>query len=553
MSDLRDGPLTTGESCSRGGGLRSLESRNLLSWAGVLVPLLIYALHAHVFWPWINDDAGISFSYARNLAAGFGLVSQPGVPPVEGFSNPMWVFLLSPFFFFHLFHPLWTPKIISLLLTATSFQILSHTLRRSWPAAQWLGPVACGLLALQPAFVIWTVSGLENPLTVALAISLLATSLAYVRDQTSSLTTSTLSGLVAGALALTRPDGLLYVTAFPLIAIACTVTRRTRWVLPVCTYGLAFLVSLGPYLIFRFIYFGEYVPNTYYAKGGPTGGTVLSIVFLYPDAIDNLHDLGASVAGWRFSSLALLGVFAACVVLLTRSTRSLAELVLMLYTTISISIFLLLPPDYMREYRFATAFFPFFYSLVLVCLWKISCLVLPAPGKQPVTLAVAVIVIGVCTFQLAVRRSPVFASAPTVPFAGVASHTGLGFNQVADAMALPSASLLAPDLGGTLFYSRLRVYDLAGLSDRVIARTLRKDPEGFYHYVFEVVRPTFIHTHSWWTYVAAFDKDPRFRRDYLPIRETVDPWVLKRFGIVVYSGDYVRRDVASGQEEQERR
>ena len=34
------------------------------------------------------DDAGISFSYARNFALGDGLVSQPGFPPVEGFSNP---------------------------------------------------------------------------------------------------------------------------------------------------------------------------------------------------------------------------------------------------------------------------------------------------------------------------------------------------------------------------------------------------------------------------------------------------------------------------------
>jgi len=41
------------------------------------------------------DDAGISMAYAVNLAHGYGLVSQAGRTPVEGFSNPAWVVLLA--------------------------------------------------------------------------------------------------------------------------------------------------------------------------------------------------------------------------------------------------------------------------------------------------------------------------------------------------------------------------------------------------------------------------------------------------------------------------
>ena len=52
------------------------------------IPISVFVLHATVFGTWIADDAGISFAYARNLAAGHGLVSQPGVTPVEGCMVP---------------------------------------------------------------------------------------------------------------------------------------------------------------------------------------------------------------------------------------------------------------------------------------------------------------------------------------------------------------------------------------------------------------------------------------------------------------------------------
>ncbi len=67
-----------------------------------------------MFGAWQIDDAGISFAYARNLALGHGLVAQPGVIPVEGYSNPLWVFLLAAFSVVRLFDPLWTPKLLSL-------------------------------------------------------------------------------------------------------------------------------------------------------------------------------------------------------------------------------------------------------------------------------------------------------------------------------------------------------------------------------------------------------------------------------------------------------
>jgi len=73
---------------------------------------------------------------------------------------------------------------------------------------------------------------------------------------------------------------------------------------------------------------------------------------------------------------------------------------------------------------------------------------------------------------------------------------------------------------------------------------LGKESRALYDYVFEEVKPTFIHTHDLWTALAWFDNDPRFRRDYVALREWMgDAWIYEPTGIrMLRSGDYVRRD-----------
>jgi hypothetical protein len=47
--------------------------------------------------------------------------------------------------------------------------------------------------------------------------------------------------------------------------------------------------------------------------------------------------------------------------------------------------------------------------------------------------------------------------------------------------------------------------------------------------------------YSSWANFASFDDDPRFRQDYVPIVERIDP-LLKQHGVQLYSGTYVRID-----------
>jgi len=148
------------------------------------------------------------------------------------------------------------------------------------------------------------------------------------------------------------------------------------------------------------------------------------------------------------------------------------------------------------------------------------------------------------------QRSVNYANQPYVPFERVAERYGFRFNDYARRLDIEQGSILLPDVGGTLYYSNLAVYDLAGLVDRTIAKSLHfpksREQSDFFDYVFEEVKPTFIHTHGKWAWIADLDEDIRFRRDYVALGESIDQWIKEKHGEALYSGDYIRKDAIVG-------
>ena len=171
-------------------------------------------------------------------------------------------------------------------------------------------------------------------------------------------------------------------------------------------------------------------------------------------------------------------------------------------------------------------------------------------SPQQLTLAAAgSVLVVVQVLVLFIVRTGTFASCPAVPLETV-RLTAQGFNQLSERIGGGSHSLLTPDLGGQLLDSRLRVYDLAGLCDRRIAGTLSSagGSPRLHDYVFDDVRPTFIHISGAFVRLSSLHQDPRFERDYVPLYES---WTRKVGEATVgpmqptapWWGDYVRRDV----------
>jgi hypothetical protein len=522
--------------------------RKALPALAVLVPAgLVFFLHALLFGGWIVDDAGISFAYARNLAAGHGLVPQPGVPPVEGFSNPLWVLLLTPTLALRLFDPVLTPKALALALTAGSFLLLYRSLADLTGSrlAASLPPV---LLALDTSFVAWAVSGLENPL-LAFLLVLLFRLLVRERQAGPSPRRALLAGAVAAGIALTRPDGLVFVILYPVLTLFAG--NRGRTFGRIAAYAAGFAAVFGGYLAFRILYFGDLVPNTFHAKGAPMRGILIALLTFEPAIRELIADLLRSVAGRAGVPLAA-ALAAGCAVLAVKRRFRWLHGVLLAFLVVGALPFLLLPYDWMLEYRFATPFHLFFFPWAVSVAHSLGTMITEkmAPERRRLPVAAAVLLTVGWSLSVFLPRSVLFAAAPTVPFAEIEEDFGRRYNRFADLLGIRDGSILLPDIGGTLWVSRLRVYDLAGLIDPTIARTREADHKAFYDYVFDTVKPTFIHTHHYWTLLSGFDLDPRLQRDYLPLNQRIERWVVDMAGgVPLRSGDYVRRDAAAVHED----
>jgi hypothetical protein len=245
--------------------LQDAERRDVsvLVWAtgGYLVHYACYCLAQ----PFFIEDSAISFAYAKNLVEGHGLVPFVGGERVEGFSNPLWTFLIAGLYAIGV-SPWSASKMLGGLLGAATLAITLQLVRRATPSdgpwfrrARWMVPF---LLAGSPQFVIWNASGLENPLflfllTLGLLLVLREAEVDHLRPW---------SAFVFLLLALTRPEGIMYgCVAF--VGRACADVPRRRF----GALAAWLLVLAVPWLAFnawRWSYFAWPFPNTYYAKLG---------------------------------------------------------------------------------------------------------------------------------------------------------------------------------------------------------------------------------------------------------------------------------------------
>jgi hypothetical protein len=221
---------------------------------------LVFAAWRALALRWTTDDAFISFRYAQNWLDGLGLVFNAG-ERVEGYTNFLWTVWSAVGLALGFDAAAWASAwgiacyLASVALLATTGLALA---RRRDGAAPWLPLAALGA-ALNPDWSIFATGGLDTSAFTFLLLLGYALALHGVRARPAWLAAS---GLVFGAAALTRPDGVLpaAVTGAWLLAVA-----RPRWKSAVL-YGAAVALVVAPFLAWRVAYYGDLFPNTYYAK-----------------------------------------------------------------------------------------------------------------------------------------------------------------------------------------------------------------------------------------------------------------------------------------------
>ncbi len=269
----------------------------------ILLGLALAVLLARVAWVaprgLLVDDAFISFRYAANLAQGAGLVFNSG-ERVEGYTNFLWTVLLAAGIRCGIAPDLLAVA-LSVLAAAATVLLLARLLRPS-PRADTLGACGALLYAAMGSQARLAVSGLETVFFVFLLV--LAWDLAIARGRPGP------AALAFAAAALTRPEGALYWALTLAWYATCGPRHRaggqagappSRW-RGAAALSVPFLVLFGAYFLWRFRYYGELLPNTFYAKASDPslerlarGGRLLG-------------EIAASWAVYPLAALALAGL-----------------------------------------------------------------------------------------------------------------------------------------------------------------------------------------------------------------------------------------------------
>lgn len=228
----------------------TLREQKTFVWVVALVFLVVMLRTA-----WISDDAAITLRTVMNFLHGYGPTFNLD-ERVQAYTHPLWFLLLSA-----------TSVVTGNIFFATFLLSIACSLAAVWLVLSrarsiWAVMIVGGLFILSKAFVDFSTSGLENPLS-HLLLGLMIMAAAHVSSRPAGKY-SLLFWLLCSALYLSRPDLLVIVAPLALwVAIRSSFDKKQL-------LGALLLGGLPVVLwtAFSLYYYGFPFPNTAYAKLG---------------------------------------------------------------------------------------------------------------------------------------------------------------------------------------------------------------------------------------------------------------------------------------------
>ena len=428
-----------------GHGIGAAERPIALALLVVAVGLFVF--HARIYWGWTEDDAYITFRYAQNVAAGHGLVFNPG-ERVEGYSNLSWVLLGAAAIRAGL-DPVAVAKGVGLVAAVLALMLcwrLALRLRPGIGLCALLGPF---YLAISPVLVQHSVAALE---TAVFAVLVIAALLVTIDARPGGRLRRTVRVGLLLLLALTRVEG----PAVAVLLLLLRGLRARRGPTPWRGEAAAFLLLFGTYYVWRWIYFGAPLANTFYAKAN---GGLYGVIDGVQYTVDFIRDSGGAL----FLALALVPLFLGE----ARPAYVAALVLLFAYAAFVVGT----GGDWMYHYRFYAHVLPVIAALLAVGIDGLLGLARTKTVRAGLLNAsLALVLLTTCVSigntELRVARAVLPALASHNYLSQNYEELGLWFKENSD----PDATVAISDVGAVGYFSGRRILDMFGLIDPHIAR-----------------------------------------------------------------------------------
>jgi hypothetical protein len=238
-----------------------------------------------VVWAWLRwrhssvvfDDAFISFRYAHNLIAGQGLVFNPG-ERVEGYTNFLWT-LIAALGIAAGQDPLSFTRGLGVAAYLLSILVAVATVGCQIGRGRDLLVLALfALLVLPPTYPAFAGTGLE---TSFVGLMVLLTGVAQHLWAPRTGWKKWLAGLPPLIAVLTRLDAGIACAASGLVLVITQFRSATDLRARLAPALGPTALGLAVYLLWKLHYYGDILPNTYYAKAADLASFDLGVEYLF--------------------------------------------------------------------------------------------------------------------------------------------------------------------------------------------------------------------------------------------------------------------------------
>lgn len=454
--------------------IRTASNSIVISFLAIAI---MFAVHAS-YLNFVSEDAFISFRFAKHLANGNGLTWNIGEPPVEGFTNFLWVIMSAGAAKLGVELPLFV-QVLGMLSSLLILIYAYRFARRLLDLEHVYSLIPCILLAVSGPFAAWAISGMETNF-FGLMILMGCYHMAYYWrfDSRKDLFLCFAALLLA---TLTRLEGLIIFSIVLGLSLVLSIGQLKKSIRDFAFPVLLYLFPFLGYFAWRINYFGFLLPNTYYAKtgGGPhqyLRGAIYSGYFLVNFVILPLIIIPL-LYSWEkgFPTVELNNRFRTVVAHVRAHVGVyMCALVPIIYTLYIVYI----GGDKMAMYRFFVPVLPFIYLIFGLITRDLFILISDSPRKRNIAILLLIFAAAVTMLHstaLDMRLFPQPALINMGHFRGVQSERqtvatnsliGEFFDQY---RRDPNATLATGAIGSLSYQTEMPIYDFHGIVEPQIA------------------------------------------------------------------------------------